>query len=334
MAERCSEWSVLRSRLTSAALCLLIGTTAANAAGLNGVAGTQTSAVAVGDGRILFSNNLHLSWFESTGANPAVDYTAVTSTPSGYVAVASNGSVWTSSAPTGTAFSVRDTPSARALRAIRVVGSRLLAVGDNGTILRSNGLDGSGWVSQATTVTATLRAIATNATTTVIVGDGGTILRGGADGASFVRVEVDETRDLLGICVNAENRTFLAVGRDGAMLRANADALTWTPIDGGTSATLRACTTNNLPYGLGTVVVGDGGTVLFSAGNFSNWTEANSGTIENLYALAFTSVDFIAVGENRATLKSVSGFAGWEIGVVPIQATTWGGLKELFRTRR
>ncbi|MFN8549381.1 MAG: hypothetical protein U0527_15770 [Candidatus Eisenbacteria bacterium] len=117
------------------------------------------------------------------------------------------------------------------------------------------------------------------------------------------------------------------------MLRANADALTWTPINGVTSATLRACTTNNLPYGLGTVVVGDGGTVLFSAQNFSNWNEANSGTVENLYALAFTSVDFVAVGENRATL-SVSGFAGWETGVVPVRVTTWGGIKDLYSPRR
>ncbi|MFN8549382.1 MAG: hypothetical protein U0527_15775 [Candidatus Eisenbacteria bacterium] len=111
--ERPIESSSLRIGLVGAALCLALGAGVAAAAGLNGVAGNQTSAVAVGDGRILFSNNLHLSWFESTGANAAVDYTAVTNTPSGYVAVAADGSVWTSSAPTGTAFALRDTPSAR-----------------------------------------------------------------------------------------------------------------------------------------------------------------------------------------------------------------------------
>ncbi len=306
----------------------------ASAAALNAVAGNIGSAVAVGDGRIIFSNNLHLAWFPAAGSEPTVNYTGVAVTPSGYVAVASDGSVWTSTNPTGAGFILRQTPTTHGLRAIETIGSRLLAVGDDGVILRSSSLEGTGWVAQSSGVSASLRAIANNASFTVVVGDGGIILRGSVDGTGFERIDRDDERDLLDICVNADNRTFLAVGRGGAMFRANADASTWTEITGVTTSTLHACATNGLPYGTGAVVVGDGGIAFFSQGNFSNWNEANANSTEDLLGLSFTGVDFVAVGENRETLKSVTGFIGWENGVVPTRQTSWGVVKRLYETKR
>ncbi|MBK8230086.1 MAG: hypothetical protein IT349_11305 [Candidatus Eisenbacteria bacterium] len=302
----------------------------ATSAPLRGVAGKTGSAVAVGTSMILFSSNLQRSWFQASGFNPLLDYTAVAATPSGYVAVASNGSVWSATDPAGTGWIQRDTPSTRALRAVEVVGSRLVAVGDGGVIYRSANYDGTGWASQSSGVTSTLRALANNGTFTIVVGDGGVILRGNNEGTNFTRITVDETRDLLGVCVNALNRTFLAVGRDGVMLRANADGSTWTPLTEITSSTLYACNTDNLPYGLATVVVGAGGIAFYASNNFTNWIETNTQTGVDLHDLAFTGVSFLAVGDNRETFWSQIGLT-WELGAVPTQQITWGSLKARYQ---
>ncbi len=139
---------------------------AAGAASLHGVAGATSSAVAVGDGVIWWASTIHQTWFAAEGVDSTLSYLACARVGSGYLAAASNGSIWSSADGDGRSFLRRSRPATAALRSLAVVGSRLVAVGDGGIIYLSGDLTGASWTPESSPATATLRGVAWSGTST------------------------------------------------------------------------------------------------------------------------------------------------------------------------
>jgi len=314
-------------------LIVLASFTPARAAGetLFAVAGSPTAGVAVGDGVILFSSTIHQFWDAATGADSTLAYTAVVTTPTGFVACADDGSIWVSTTQTGNVFVRRSQPSTLPLRGMTAVGSSILAVGDGGTILRSQDANYTTWTTQTSPVATDLYAVTGNGLTTVAVGAGGVILKGGSTGTGWQVVSVSESRDFYGVSDNAPNGQYLAVGAGGAMWRGLGDGVTWTNISGLTLEDLRATVSIGNPAGQSALIVGGSGVIFYSNGGYTNWTEANSPSREDLSGVAFTGNDLVAVGANTTTLWSQVGLV-WSLTVVPADPISWGSLKARYHS--
>lgn len=296
---------------------------------LRGIDGVIGSAVAAGDGGIVYSNSIHQHWFLAEGFDAGLNYLHVIHAGNSYVVLANDGSVWRSNSEVGNFFIRRAAPSTSALRGATLVqqGTRLLVVGDSGAIFLSSDIQGGSWSSVLSGTSADLRSVDSNGNSTVAVGANGTILRAGADGAGWSRVNLSETRAFHAV-VHDANFQYLAVGEGGSMWRGDGSGLNWTNVSGITTASLRAATTIGDP-GLSAVVVGDNGAIFYSSGAFTNWQAVNSPVGSALNAVAFTGADLIAAGEFRTTLWSQIGLS-WTLAPVPAEAHTWGRIKQQF----
>lgn len=324
----------MRMRMSWLSLILLASFSPAQVCGktLFAVAGTQTTGAAVGDGVIFFSNTIHQFWDLAAGVDSTLDYTAIVATPTGFVACAEDGSIWVSTTATGNVFVRRSQPSTQALRGVTAIGSSILAVGDGGTILRSQDANYTTWTAQTSPVQTDLYAVTGNGNTTVAVGAGGVILKGGSTGAPWQVVSVAESRPFYGVSDNAPNGQYLAVGAGGAMWRGLGDGVTWTNISGLTLEDLRATVSIGNPAGQSALIVGGGGVIYLSNGGYTNWTPANTPSGEDLYGVAFTGNDLVAVGANSTTLWSQVGSV-WSLTVVPADPISWGSLKARFHSQ-
>jgi hypothetical protein len=296
---------------------------------MNAVAATSNSGVAVGQGLILFSSTVHLAWFRAAGFDSTLNYTAAVWAGAAYLVGAEDGSVWQSVNPSGNRFTRQGSVGPQAIRSMAVIGAWVVAVGDNGMISRSSDLTGSSWIAQPSPVVANLRAVASNDLFLVAVGDGGVFLRGGVQGTGWTRVTgPGENRALLGL-IGQPAGLFLAFGAAGAMWRGEPSGLTWTPITSPTTTTLRG----GAVVGTTTVLVGDAGLIYYSPGGYTGWLPTNSPTTNALRAAVWTLGDVVAVGDQRTILWSSRG-VNWMPALVPVESTTWGGIKNRFHSAR
>lgn len=295
------------------------------------VAGDAGTGVAAGEGVLWWSVTTHQAWASAAGVDTNLTYTAVVKTASRYLAVADDGSAWISGDAAGKSFLRTATASRYPLRAIAKLGSALVAVGDSGAIARCPDLNGAIWTASASRVTAGLRGIAWNGVSTVAVGEGGTLLRAGSAGTEWQLVPINETRDFLAVIADPPGGfpgIYLAVGREGAAWRGEADGLTWTRLSGFTAGALNGAAW----LGPAAVVVGDAGSIHVSPGDFDTWDPVVSPVTSDLRAVAFTGNDLLAVGADGTILWSRIGYE-WRRAVVPvpIDQTSWGRLKGRFR---
>ena len=110
---------------------------------------------------------------------------------------------------------------------------------------------------------------------------------------------------------------FVAVGAGGTAFTSS-DAISWTAVTSGVSATL-----NGVAYGGGQyVAIGAGGVIIKSV-DATTWTTASSGTTGDLYAITIGINGLIAVGANGTILRSSDGGNAWTV-------QTSGTTKHLF----
>ncbi|MEZ5065965.1 MAG: hypothetical protein R3B81_14625 [bacterium] len=221
-------------------------------------------------------------------------------------------------------------------------GSPVVAVGNGGTILRS--LDfGDTWIPIASGTTADLEEISDFGH--YIVGDGGTILSSSDAGATWTAENSGTTANLLGVTgafvkfavgeggiavvwrgitlqwvpydtgVDADlygvpmfASSGLAVGDGGTVVNSTDFGNTWSTVDVGTPAGLRACeySQNNTQR---MYMVGENGTILKTTDGGISWFRQLTPTAENLLGVFFYLNDQhgYVVGENGMILTTDDG---------------------------
>jgi len=301
-----------------------------------GVVSRGTTAVAVGDsGRILYSTQgPHITWFGTQTVVP-VNLRAVTTTTTGYAAVAEQGKFYRNSDGTGVLWTPFGSRTRHDLFGAAHVGSYLMAVGDSGAVVvGAFQSDQNPWALVDSVQTGQrLRAVGAGQSAYVVaVGDSGTVVWGTAANPEIWRKvsSIPVSQDLHGIAEGPNSR-FWAVGAGGTILRSlgNPDAA-WEQVgEGVTTEDLNAVAF----FGLIGVAVGDNGTVLYSNGG-SVWALVDAPTTKNLHGVAYTGSGggggFVAVGDQSTVIWSATGI-NWQAAVVPVRAASWGTIRGRWR---
>jgi photosystem II stability/assembly factor-like uncharacterized protein len=208
------------------------------------------------------------------------------------------------------AWKAEPTPAEAPLRAVWARGPLAFAVGDKGTIVFRS--PSGSWTRQESGTTEDLTAI--GGEPLFAVGKHGTILWFDAGTKRWTREQAPVDVDLLGVA-SWYGRTIV-VGAKGTILTRRDGA--WVRLESGTDADLHAVW--YVPEGWGepreAYVVGDRGTILVARAPwrelFTRFTEAQSGTSENLVAIAGDDHTILAVGDHRALLRSAPhSYAPW-----------------------
>ena len=143
------------------------------------------------------------------------------------------------------------------------------------------------------------------------VGAAGTFLQS-LDGAAWsTRTLAQE--DLLAVhCVSSS--LGWAAGAGGLLLRTGDAGQTFTRLNTGTKATLRAVHFAADPAALG-LVAGDGGTLLISRDGGDHWTRAAATTFATLHGVAIADAGrlLMAVGDGGVLILSGDGGASWTV---------------------
>jgi hypothetical protein len=105
------------------------------------------------------------------------------------------------------------------------------------------------------------------------------------------------TNDLRGVTWGT---VFVAVGANGAM-DSSTDGTTWTPLNSAVATNLNAAT-----YRTAYLAAGDGGAMLYSTDAIT-WTPRTTGTANNLYAITTNPGLFVAVGAKGTIVTSADG---------------------------
>ena len=139
-------------------------------------------------------------------------------------------------------------------------------------------------------------------------------------------VELGTTADILALTRGDEFDAVVAVGAGGIVVHHDGTAAsTSNPVN----VTLRGV----VSFGVTTVVVGDGGTILDSSDRGLNWTPRVSGITDDLIAVArgtlFAGSFVVAISSGQIVFSADSG-ATWSVVVPPAQG--WGGLRAVFAT--
>jgi photosystem II stability/assembly factor-like uncharacterized protein len=133
-----------------------------------------------------------------------------------------------------------------------------------------------------------------------IVGDHGTILRTEDAGTTWTRMRVETSATLYHVDFIDQERGW-AVGERGTILRTIDGGETWLPVTLAiTRATLLSVGFVNEDEGW---VVGRGGVILRSGDGGRTWVVQESGTKQNLYALAMNKRHGVAVGGDGLVLQ-------------------------------
>ncbi|HEX8179928.1 MAG TPA: YCF48-related protein [Pyrinomonadaceae bacterium] len=133
-----------------------------------------------------------------------------------------------------------------------------------------------------------------------IVGDKGTILRTTDSGANWTRLRVETNATLYHVDF-IDNELGWVVGARGTILRTVDGGETWLPVSVMlTRATLLSVSFVNEDEGW---AVGRGGVILRSGDGGRTWVLQESGTKQNLYALAMNKKHGVAVGGDGLALQ-------------------------------
>jgi len=127
---------------------------------------------------------------------------------------------------------------------------------------------------------------------------------GPVDGAGYALVA--ETNALAVTAVNEDSAWV--VGEDGALLRSDDGGASWTLVDVGTTAHLRAVAV----AGSAIWVVGDDGTILRSTDGGTTWPDRGAGSAGALFGVAATDGDHAwAVGDGGLAFATADGGLTW-----------------------
>lgn len=166
-----------------------------------------------------------------------------------------------------------------------------------------------------------LRSIAYGSNTYVTTGDAATVFIGEYSYTSDTGVTSWKPPTTLPVNVGPntnltavifDGTRFMALGDDGSITKtSSADFLTWEEA----TAITGAPPMNALAQGSGLyLAVGNTGAIYTNAsgGVTDNWTSRTSGTVNDLYGVAFVNNRFIVVGENGTLLTSIDGI-NWNL---------------------
>ncbi len=172
----------------------------------------------------------------------------------------------------------------------------LYAVGDRGTILRRHRAEDV-WTKETSATTANLRAVSVMGGRVMACGDDGTIVALPDQATTAFHVRPSGTKKTLR-AIAMTSFGLVAVGDEGTLVRGNwiaDDAL--APVKSPTTKTLRGVCS-----GLGdSWVVGDAGTLLHVT--LTGIEVVDSGTTENLNAIACDSSKVLAVGDHGTVVQ-------------------------------
>jgi Photosynthesis system II assembly factor YCF48 len=142
---------------------------------------------------------------------------ATTANTTGDVAHSSDGTTWTSIAPS---------PSPASLFAVFAPSStEAFAVGHTGSIYHTT--DASHWVKQTSNVTVELPAIWGSGSLLVVTGLGGTILRSTNQGTTWTKATSGTTNDLYGVWGRSTTDIWVS-GQNATVLHSTDGGVTWT----------------------------------------------------------------------------------------------------------
>ncbi len=276
-----------------------------------------------------------------------------------FVVVGTAGAIHTS--PDGTHWTARTSGPIRDLKDATWGGTQFVAVGEYETILTSP--DGLDWTDRttapATDFADTLTGVTWGHSQFVAVGyhylvsSARSVIQTSSDGVNWTSRSPGLPSNATLHAVTWADDQFVAVGDHSTTgvdspIVTSLDAVTWTPIESGTTAALHDVTGNGQvfvavgatstvltsPSGVdwtvhdispvfsGTlwgviwgqnqfVAVGSGGTIVTSPDG-ATWTKQSSGTSQNLNAITWNDGLFVAVGNGGAILTSPDG-VGWTL---------------------
>jgi hypothetical protein len=199
------------------------------------------------------------------------------------------------------------------------VGRRVVMVGDSGTVVTSDD-DCASFIERGPVAAHNLNAVTATSLAAkrfLAVGDGGTILSS-PDGVVWTSETSNTTSPLKGIVwfSPVSGSPFaIAVGHDGTVVVSDSTASTWTRSNIGTgnefplNDVAATIVTYNAPLPLSRAVaaaVGSGGKIVTSFDGVT-WTERDSGTTRDLYAVTDWEHGFVAVGWGISRLTSSDG---------------------------
>jgi hypothetical protein len=249
--------------------------------------GTKYVAVGlVGSDGVIYTSPDGITWTSQTAnASSPSSLHGVAWSEAQFVAVGDNGTVRTSL--DGITWTTRN--SGATLYGVVWSGTQFVAVGSGGAIYTST--DGASWALQTSTTTNDLYGVTCNGATCVAVGVIGTILTSSDYGSSWSTSVPGTSGDpsLYGVAYSGNN--FAVVGEGGKVLTST-NGVTWAPSSAGTNSLYSISWT-----GTQFVAVGYGGGIYTSL-NGATWEAQTSGVIYNLYGLASSGTQILAVGDN------------------------------------
>ena len=254
----------------------------------------------------------------------------------GLIRVSTDGIVWTTQVPGGSANN--------SLHAIVYAAGKFVTVGYSGRVLTST--DGLTWVAQASGTANALMGIAYGGGRFIAVGDGGIAITS-TDGATWTTLTTGTSLNLLAITYGSNQ--FVVVGQDG-LIRTTPNGIIFTARTSNTVANLRGVTvgsggsfvavgansaivtsTNGISWVLRSVagpaifftsvayhpatgqyvaVSTNANHLLATSADGITWTAGSSGTSLNLYGVRHVDGLFIAVGDFGMIRNSLAGL-GW-----------------------
>ena len=250
----------------------------------------------------------------------------------GLIRVSTDGIVWTTQVPGGSANN--------SLNAVVYAAGKFVTVGSIGRVLTST--DGLTWVAQASGTVNALRGIAYGGGRFIAVGDGGIAITS-TDGATWTTLTTGTSLNLLAITYGSNQ--FVVVGQDG-LIRTTPNGIIFTARTSNTVANLRGFTvgsggsfvavgansaivtsTNGITWVLRSVAgpaisftsvayhpatgqyiaVSTTNNRLVTSADGITWTAGSSGTSLNLYGVRHVDGLFIAVGDFGMIRNSLAG---------------------------
>ncbi len=260
--------------------------------------------IAVGEGGSIFTSiNYQATTAATNPSAPADLYTACYAAV-GFVAAGAGGTVLYSI--NGTEWTAQTSNTTVPIRGCATLGTGgFVLVGDSGLIDTS--ALGTTWTLSDSGTAANLRGVAFGNSLYVVVGDGGTILTSG-DVVTWTARASGTTAALRGVAYAALSNTtdsvtvvtsrYVAVGDAGTVLVSDDAGVTWTPVAPFTTQDLTAVT-----FGGQFVAVGKGGGIFTSLDGLT-WTARQSGTTNDLAAIARTLSGYTAVGTAGTNVSS------------------------------
>ena len=219
----------------------------------------------------------------------------------------------------GSTWSVQNSTTNAALRAIRFRDVlHGVAVGDGGTLL-TTGDGGTTWHAQTTGVMGALRGIALGGHLVLAVGDAGVVVRSNDDGKTLMALVLEDAGDLRGIAMDPGAHLALAVSASGAVFASTDGGAHWSrettapaPLD---AVALR-------DDGMRALAAGADGLALARDARGA-WSTLRTNTVAYLHAALLEGDRAYVAGEEGTILEA----ATVETGFVPVvsrtRATLW-----------